>query len=50
MPVSHVLTKEPVEMRGIVIVLMTFIKTTVRVRWQNLWLKDLNFLKIHIFI
>ena len=31
MPVSHVLTKETVEMRDIVIVLMTFTKTTVLV-------------------
>ena len=31
MPVSHVLTKETVEMRDIVIVLMTFTKMTVLV-------------------
>ena len=50
MPVSHVLTKEPVEMRGIVIVLMTFTKMTVLVRWQNLSLNNLDFLKILICI
>ena len=50
MPVSHVLTKEPVEMRGIVIVLMTFIKMTVLVRLKNLLLNDINFLKISISI
>ena len=50
MPVSHVLAKEPVETRGIVIVLMTFTKMTVLVRWQYLLLKDLSFLKIPISI